>query len=77
MRPVDADALERKWRFDNEMVMVVDVTEIRNAPTIEAEPVRHGRRVKKGWWFACSLCDVAVEPYYSYCPCCGAKIEED
>ena len=40
MRPVDADALERKWRFDNEMVMVVDVTEIRNAPTIEPKTAR-------------------------------------
>ena len=53
------------------------------APTIEAEPVRHG------YWEEsptgnpnfnyCSVCDGAIQRYdnvtFTYCPHCGAKME--
>lgn len=47
---------------------------IENMPTIEAEPVKHGRWM---YPFYCSECGFA--PYYSsdltynYCPNCGSK----
>ena len=61
---------------------------IKNAPTIEAEPVKHGRWIKNddrsGWH--CSCCgkdDLYAYPYTEnnerelqdfYCPNCGAKM---
>ena len=52
---------------------------INESPTIEAEPVRHGRWIEKIGRAKCSVCadecwaDSAME--YSYCPNCGAKMD--
>lgn len=52
------------------------------APTIEAEPVRHGRWIEKPFLFGtsnfCSICDSFYGmPHgkYNYCPNCGAKMD--
>lgn len=53
---------------------------ILNAPTIEAEPVRHGHWITTGFLTArCSVCDVEVHEleYGKYCPYCGAKMDEE
>lgn len=50
MRPIDADALlENKFEVIDygDPIEVVEVSDIDDAPTIEAEPVRHGHIVKK------------------------------
>lgn len=44
-------------------------------PTIEANPVRHGRwdRDMGGVW--CSVCGEYSEGEWDYCPYCGAKMD--
>ena len=57
---------------------VVTSVEIEEAPTIEAEPVRHGEWKKRLNESTCSECKFI---YYSnkdewnYCPNCGAKMD--
>lgn len=58
---------------------------IKNAPTIEAEPVKHGRwePVTNGrGGFECSICHSYASSYQDgvewlspYCPNCGAKMD--
>lgn len=94
MRLIDADAL-----IDNRSIQMnigagdnicIDVSDISKAPTIEAEPVRHGRWIPVGYdgyadglpvygeW-ECSECRFEVEgegePPLNYCPECGAKMD--
>ncbi len=54
------------------------------APTVEAEPVRHGRWIQvDGTKCKCSECEVItlIAQYpngnKNYCPNCGAKMNED
>lgn len=42
MRLIDADTLETHEIYEGEWVRVVYADDIDDAPTIEAEPVRHG-----------------------------------
>lgn len=78
MRLIDADALPIK--FDGHIVSVWK-NDIDNAPTVDAEPVRHGHWEKTiTWWIYCSVC--GSEPPNEcncptpYCPNCGAKMDE-
>lgn len=64
---------------------------IEDAPTVDAEPVRHGEWLEReddyDWYVFCSECgDEYVEDkglglasyvkqYFNYCPCCGAKMD--
>lgn len=84
MRLIDADAL-LKGKQDHEMISTHIVW---NAPTIEAEPIRHGHWdyveefFADRWWntYRCSVCghqEDFEEPYrMKYCPECGAKMDE-
>lgn len=83
MRLIDADALMRC--IPNE-----DITSrfaVENAPTIEAEPVRHGHwiftnkpNIYGGTSIKCSECGyegmVAHIEDHHYCWVCGAKMDE-
>ena len=50
----------------------------------DAEPIKHGRLGENTYGYRrCSECEAAVrveecmgEPIYSYCPLCGAKMDE-
>ena len=99
MRLIDADAaidVVHKWLEDVFCISstadeVTVFKRLRGLPTVDAEPVRHGRWVKldlhKGMAdHKCTSCGMEVyvptswgEPLYGYCPVCGAKMdmEED
>lgn len=86
MRLIDADTLIKSlfklpsgntfYAPEYIKVMVIDA-----APTIDAEPVRHG------YWevidaeeprrYGCSECKRLSWHMENYCPNCGAKMEED
>ena len=96
MRLIDADALREKAQWmempDNQGinfdVRAVSVSSIDLAPTLDVEPVRHGRWIwsaENGW--TCSNCKFdcwhyseRFDPYAplpdaEYCPKCGAKMD--
>ncbi len=48
-------------------------------PTVEAEPIRHGRWLfddfdGDGLDYQCSVCKLYARCEYNYCPNCGAKM---
>ncbi len=93
MRLIDADTI-----FNGEPLLVSDKTldtirviieKINNAPTVDAEPVKHGRWLKTGQSFVnpnkfrnyfCSECGTDLDEHIrstpNYCPHCGAKMDE-
>jgi hypothetical protein len=44
-------------------------------PTIDAEPVKHGRWIKHEGYDECNLCHTKTMFGHNYCPNCGAKME--
>lgn len=94
MRPIDADALMKQLvrahlTYENGeeglgYTTVCFGSVIRNAPTIDAEPVRHGHWIDDGVWDVCFVCGRAFlkvhlngNPTFNYCPNCGAKTDEE
>lgn len=95
MRLIDADALKKDARevtvfcdYGGESTfMAVDVENIDYAPTIDAEPVRHGRWIhgftfmplpEGCMWANCSLCNAdyrGLKEQANYCFNCGAKMD--
>ena len=92
MRLIDADALENLYEEGTDPddpysdMVYIRAEHIFDAPTIDAEPVRHGEWC--GEWergrYMCSACktmtDVAEimgKPAYKFCPWCGSKNKED
>jgi hypothetical protein len=91
MRLIDAKQTEKQIKevFENSPVaMGIMIRWIRKQPTIEAEPVKHGRWVE--WWppkhmvftgeevlFRCSNCSAnyGSKENMRYCPNCGAKMD--
>lgn len=94
MRLIDADALREEldsilnWNTNNEYNMCSDtMVVIDNAPTIEAEPVRHGRWIEKETSIQCSNCGkeyndeircmcYGEDAELNHCPKCGATMNE-
>lgn len=85
MRLIDADRLKRQvegrsWRAKGKMVELID-----DSPTIEAEPVKHGRWYRPEGWpkktykRKCTHCQGVAyfcgNGDYMYCPNCGAKMD--
>ena len=78
MRLIDADTLKiYKITINGIIMAVVDRHDIDEAPTIEAEPVRHGHWIDTGSGQECSVCheiQYGYDNYRYYCPFCGAKM---
>lgn len=79
MRLIDADKLPKYTGYAlsaSEVAMAVE-----NAPTIEAEPVRHGRWVFPYGGHKYKKCSSCGKTFYSisydstYCPNCGARMD--
>lgn len=89
-RLIDADALNLEyevdmaddWKTAHEIANVV-----KYAPTIDAEPVRHGKwnryyRMHSGDTFVCNRCGscfVVLQgaDKMNYCPSCGARMDAE
>ena len=92
MRLIDADALIN----DRENFIVIgagdniciDISDIAKAPTIEAEPVKHGRWIEPSRLYygakqyECSLCysdtfwkKHSITEKYPHCPNCGCRMD--
>lgn len=63
------------------------IERIASQPTVDAEPVRHGKWTRKEskrcYWYECSECGYPPpldrykhEWFSDYCPHCGARIDE-
>lgn len=87
MRLIDADefdAYTRELARGHCQNHLVDLWRglIRRQPTVDAEPVRHGKwEFSSDGWVECSLCGEtypsdSIKPRY-YCPNCGAKMDMD
>ena len=76
MRLIDADALlERMKRTNRYFNVKFDIEE---APTIEAEPVRHGQWIEHDdGIFTCSECGNAESIESYFCRYCGAKMDRE
>lgn len=85
MRLIDADVLKPDTKtftsaYSEELTEFYSQKAIANAPTIEAEPMRHGEWIRKpSNLFQCSNCHMhitipdRVNAYY--CKYCGAKMD--
>ena len=87
MRLIDADAVIPKGTIVTDDVIAIH-NALTKAPTIEAEPVKHGEWVE--WWppkhmiltgeemlYRCSVCDAKYSDKENmrFCPWCGAKMD--
>ena len=97
MRLVDANALRNRlgemwgipkdWDGDIDQLCEDVFLAIDEAPTIEAESVRHGYWIKKfvesiEWnfdeiFYECSECALLSKSVSEFCPHCGAKMDGD
>ena len=89
MRTIDADALQGKevrGTIGDISGDFIPAFEIALAPTIDAEPIRHGRWIKPvfvngAYVFTCDQCVYGCThghtktPIWDYCPNCGAKMD--
>ena len=89
MRLVDADeAVKIIKRYDDRGLALDEVTrvtdgiarEIEEQPTVDAEPVRHGKWERVEYSFVggyrCSCCgSKALDDSFNYCGYCGAKMD--
>ena len=80
-RLIDANELYVDARFGENEEPYISLYQINNAPTVDAEPVRHGRWIDRGYLkvgYHCSLCGgYVVAGKEKYCPHCGAKMTLD
>lgn len=87
MRLIDADELIHLYFDDEDGNPVFDFVPwefVENAPTIEAEPVKHGRWIEERSGkvldlvkYHCSECGRwQTWSNFPYCPNCGAKMDE-
>lgn len=84
MRLIDADALKQTFCAKCACVGCencnINFHFEHLAPTIDAEPVKHGHLVEAKYpLFTCSECGATYQDTgygYNYCPNCGAKMDE-
>lgn len=82
MRLIDADELydmATKNIPDGGLLYRIPPSLVDKCPTIEAEPVRHGRWKlgchEHGTSWHCSECDFIVDVQHNFCANCGAKMD--
>ena len=78
-RLISADRL-KAYLLDNYLMYDHTLADIDEQPTVDAEPVRHGRWIRNdNGTYSCSECKSWIsneQHYYArYCLFCGAKME--
>ena len=87
-RLIDANELYVDARFGENEEPYISLYQINNAPTVDAETVKHGhweyvkKRLARGGYVdasECSICHKIIMPHLkpNYCPNCGAKMTLD
>lgn len=92
MRLIDADALIQIFEEDEknlvdrefQLAAIGAANTVRNMPTVDAEPVRHGQWLSREegvvypFWerYTCSACGKHADNT-EYCPHCGARMVKD
>ena len=79
---IDREALQDKiWDICTEIDSGLMLTIINHMPTVDAEPVRHGKWIEKekDGFLHCSNCGyvrigIPIMFNFEYCPKCGAKM---
>ena len=79
---IDREALQDKiWDIRTEIDSGLMLTIINHMPTVDAEPVRHGKWIEKekDGFLHCSNCGyvrigIPIMFNFEYCPKCGAKM---
>lgn len=90
-RLIDADVMRQEWLENGENEYVYDTNAILDSidaqPTIEAEPVKHGKWTQtyaswsqnydtsKNIRYRCSECNGIAVWDTKYCPNCGARMD--
>lgn len=83
MRPIDADALKKDLTrfYDNEVTAKELIDE---QPTVDVQPVKHGRWIDNGVVYTCSECNSSVPKNifvigcdFEGCPYCFARMDGD
>ncbi len=79
MRLIDADALAN---YANNSIVGITANDIMRFPTVDAEPVKHGRWLHNDMILnrqKCSECGFYSDDLQSdnYCPNCGARMDGD
>ena len=71
-----------KCAIDTRRSLLAMISRVKEAPTVEAEPVRHGRWVVRGQEIYCSECDTeslynpfGASKFSRLCPNCGAQMD--
>ena len=90
MRLIDADEIHFVFSRGNNSTILQEVllAILAESPTVDAEPVRHGRWIKdphsqNGFpshiymMRKCSECGHSVDNATPYCPWCGAKMDAE
>ena len=95
MRLIDADALSKKWQevLDEKadekgtlayITFELFIDRLKEEPSIEAEPVKHGRWIDTGRAdyylnkeYRCSCCNSVDYLCSQYCYNCGTKMDDE
>ena len=90
MRLIDADTVKAVFEEKSSVAVCgvelckAIISRIEEAPAVDAVPVRHGHWIQASedfrnqvFWWNCSECGFSVSSKYSYCPDCGARMDEE
>ncbi len=83
VRPIDANALLKKGKCSQYTGDFIPLNDLKNAPTLDYEPVVHAHWVKPSWGgskHGCSNCGHTADlskQGSEYCSYCGAKMDEE
>ena len=67
--------IERDRAYMTDVGRIHARSAVHTSPTVDAEPVVHGRWLSRSIWVECSVCHVSGSPQWKRCPVCEAKMD--